>query len=127
MPVDEHSSANHSHQVLVDVKTLNDIVSKGGLPIPDMVKIVPEGFNLKILPGASDLFGKTDVFLVEAVVFRVDYQNTLGSNSIVGRGMFRNCESQLYAFHKMFIAPGVTATALHCLKFTLPAVGHAYM
>ena len=43
-------------------KRLNDIVSNGGLPIPVIVKIDPEGFDLKVLPGASDLSGKIDVF-----------------------------------------------------------------
>jgi hypothetical protein len=43
-------------------KKLNDILSKGGLPIPVIVKIDPESFDLKVLPGASDLFGKTDIF-----------------------------------------------------------------
>jgi hypothetical protein len=43
-------------------KKVNDIGSKGGLPIADIVKIDPKGFNLKVLPGFSDLFGNTDVF-----------------------------------------------------------------
>jgi hypothetical protein len=43
-------------------KKLNGIASNGGLPIPDIVKFDPEDFDLKVLPGASDLFGKTDVF-----------------------------------------------------------------
>jgi hypothetical protein len=34
-----------------------------------MVKIDAEGFDLKVLAGASELLGKTDIFLVEAVVW----------------------------------------------------------
>ena len=33
-----------------------------------MVKIDAEGPDSKVLAGASDLFGKTDIFLVEAVL-----------------------------------------------------------
>src|SRR5215831_7278348 len=36
-----------------------------------MVKIDAEGFDLKVLAGASDLLAKTDIFLVEAVVWGV--------------------------------------------------------
>lgn len=62
-------------RVSVRVRTLNEIVCKSGLPVPDMVKIDAEGFDLKVLTGASGLFGKTDVFLVEATVCCTDYQN----------------------------------------------------
>ena len=43
-----------------------------------MVKIDAEGLDLRVLAGASDLLGKTDVFLVEAVVCACDrdYENT---------------------------------------------------
>jgi FkbM family methyltransferase len=53
-------------QVTAPVKTINEIVSSSGAPLPGMVKIDAEGFDLKALSGASDLFGKTDIFLVEA-------------------------------------------------------------
>ncbi len=55
-------------RVPVEVKTLNEIVAASGLPFPEMVKIDAEGFDLKVLAGASELFGKTEVFLVEAAV-----------------------------------------------------------
>ena len=55
-------------RVSVEVKTLNEIVAASGLPFPEMVKIDAEGFDLKVLAGASELFGKTEVFLVEAAV-----------------------------------------------------------
>ena len=63
-------------QKAVDVMTLNEIAAGGDLP--DMVKIDAEGLDLRVLAGASDLLGKTDVFLVEAVVCACDrdYENT---------------------------------------------------
>ena len=54
-------------QRAIDVMTLNEIAAAGG-DLPDMVKIDAEGLDLKVLAGASDLLGRTDVFLVEAVV-----------------------------------------------------------
>jgi FkbM family methyltransferase len=64
-------------RVSVQVRTLNEIVGNSGLPMPDMVKIDAEGFDLKVLAGASELFGQTDIFLVEATVCCTDYQNTV--------------------------------------------------
>jgi FkbM family methyltransferase len=63
-------------RVEVPVKTLNEIVASSGLPVPDMVKIDAEGFDLKALSGASDLFGKTDIFLAEVSVGQRDFENT---------------------------------------------------
>jgi methyltransferase FkbM-like protein len=65
-----------SQLVTVAVKTLDEIVSSGGAGIPDMVKIDAEGFDLKVLPGASTLLGKTDVFLAEADVCG-NYENSV--------------------------------------------------
>jgi hypothetical protein len=48
--------------------TLNELVASGNGPLADMVKIDAEGFDLKVLAGASNLIGKTDIFLVEAMV-----------------------------------------------------------
>lgn len=65
-------------QITVAVKTLNEIVSSNNAPSPDMVKIDAEGFDLKVLSGASDLFGKTDIFLVEAAICpAIHFDNTI--------------------------------------------------
>ena len=64
-------------QVSIPVRTLNEIVASSGTPAPELVKIDAEGFDLKVLAGASDLFGKTDVFLIEAVVCDPLYENTI--------------------------------------------------
>jgi FkbM family methyltransferase len=61
---------------MVELRTLNEIASAQQWPVPEMVKIDAEGFDLKVLAGASDLFGKTEIFLVEAAV-RGNYENTI--------------------------------------------------
>ncbi len=60
----------------IPLRTLNEIVTSSGLPIPAMVKIDAEGLDLKVLAGASELFGKTDIFLVEASIGQPYFANT---------------------------------------------------
>jgi FkbM family methyltransferase len=71
---DPHAAG--AQQILVPVKTLNEIAASSAAPFPDMVKIDAEGFDLKVLAGASDLFGKTDFFLAEACICSHDGENT---------------------------------------------------
>ncbi len=54
-------------QIRVEVRTLNDI-ARSRNAWPDLVKIDAEGLDLKVLDGATDLLGRTSVFLVEAAV-----------------------------------------------------------
>lgn len=63
---DRHGHSAGSNFTTVQAKSLDEIVSSVG--IPDLVKIDAEGFDLKVLQGASSLFGKTDIFLAEAEV-----------------------------------------------------------
>ncbi len=62
-------------QTAIPVKTVNEIAASAGGDLPDMVKIDAEGLDLKVLAGASELMGKTDVFLVEAMVC-AGYENS---------------------------------------------------
>lgn len=55
-------------QIEIPVKTLNAIVQENGNTIPDIVKIDAEGIDIDVLDGASNLFGKTEIFLVEASI-----------------------------------------------------------
>lgn len=71
-PKDNSSSlvcaGNAAQQVAMRVITLNELLSFNDAPPPDLLKIDAEGFDLKVLAGASDLLGKTDVILAEAMV-----------------------------------------------------------
>jgi len=68
--VDRHDNPTAQH-ITVPMITLNQLVASSDAGLPEMVKIDAEGFDLKVLAGASDLLGKTDIFLVEAVVWGV--------------------------------------------------------
>jgi FkbM family methyltransferase len=63
-------------QTNVEIKTLNQIAATAGAPLPELVKIDAEGFDLRVLAGASELLGKTDIFLVEAAVC-CGYENSV--------------------------------------------------
>lgn len=68
LPPDNDPQTRLASENMVPVETLDAILSKYSLPIPDMVKIDAEGFDLKAMQGASSLIGETDVFLLEAGV-----------------------------------------------------------
>ncbi len=61
-------------QIEVPIVTLNSFLIEKKLPSPDIIKIDAEGLDLEVLKGASEFFGSTELFLVEAAVVndRVD-------------------------------------------------------
>jgi FkbM family methyltransferase len=84
-PTSDVAMAAGMRQIEVPMITLSEIVAKGDAPFPDMVKIDAEGFDLKVLAGAHELIGKTDIFLLEATVCamatisRQEFENTLAN------------------------------------------------
>lgn len=64
-------------QIEVPIKTLNSIIKENHLSYPDIVKIDAEGLDLEVIDGASNLFGKTEVFIVEAGIQNKLYKNSL--------------------------------------------------
>jgi FkbM family methyltransferase len=66
-----------ARRISVRVVTLNEIVSAASAPPPELVKIDAEGFDLKVLAGASDLLGKTEIFFVEVTICSTSYENTI--------------------------------------------------
>jgi FkbM family methyltransferase len=80
-PTPEAAKAARMRQIEVPVTTLNEIIRTSDAPFPDMVKIDAEGFDLRVLAGASELVGKTDIFLLEATICAKisghDFENTL--------------------------------------------------
>lgn len=64
-------------QIDVPVVTLNSLIEKETeFPFPDIVKIDAEGLDLEVLKGANSLFGKTEVFMVEAGVVHKGFENS---------------------------------------------------
>jgi FkbM family methyltransferase len=73
---EKEALASGAQQIPMQVTTLNELVASSTAPPPDLVKIDAEGFDLKVLAGASNLVGKTDIFLAEAMVCG-PYENSL--------------------------------------------------
>ncbi len=63
-------------QIEIPVVTLNSLLSSIDLPIPDIIKIDAEGLDIEVLKGASDFFGKTEIFMVEAGVVNKIFDNS---------------------------------------------------
>jgi FkbM family methyltransferase len=64
-------------EIPIPVITLDGIVSAASAPPPEIVKIDAEGYDLKVLAGASDLLGKTDIFFVEVTICCGGHENTI--------------------------------------------------
>jgi FkbM family methyltransferase len=67
-----------SQQRSVEVLSLDDLLVRYKLPVPELVKIDAEGFDLKVLQGAKTLLGKTEVILLEASVL-CPYENSVAA------------------------------------------------
>jgi len=67
---------NAVRQVDVQVRTLDEIRSAYSLPVPEILKIDAEGFDLKVLAGASDFVGTTEIILAEAAIAQLDLENS---------------------------------------------------
>jgi FkbM family methyltransferase len=74
---EEEAAKKGYKQIEIPVVTINDLVKKSNTPIPDIVKIDAEGLDLEVLAGATDLFGVTEIFMVEAGVVNKQFNNSL--------------------------------------------------
>ena len=66
-------------RVEVPVRTLNEIRTTFSLPAPNMLKIDAEGLDLKVLEGATDLVGHTEIVLAEGSIGQLDFENKAGA------------------------------------------------
>jgi FkbM family methyltransferase len=75
---EEEANIAGFQQIEIPIITLNEIVKqKKDFPFPDLVKIDAEGLDIEVLEGASELMGKTEIFLVEAAIFQKKFDNDL--------------------------------------------------
>ena len=109
----EAAKAAEMRQIDVPVTTLNEIVRMGDAPLPDLVKIDAEGFDLRVLAGASELVGKTDIFVLEATICAPDNENTLG-NVIQTMTLF---DYRIFDIHQLFHDPKSGVLALCDVAF----------
>lgn len=62
----------------IPMRTLNEIRTTFSLPAPNMLKIDAEGLDLKVLEGATDLLGRTEIVLAEGSIGQLDFENKAG-------------------------------------------------
>lgn len=53
----------------VPVVTIDSLIQQHDVPIPDLVKLDVEGFELEVLTAATKCFGNTEVFILEVAFF----------------------------------------------------------
>lgn len=79
-------------QLNIPIKRLNTIIKENNYPTPDLIKIDAEGLDLEVIEGASDFYGKTEIFLVEATVCCETYKNSI--TKVIA--LMDQCGYQLY-------------------------------
>lgn len=100
-PTPEAAQANGMRQVEIPVTTLNEVVRSGDAPSPDIVKIDAEGFDLRVLAGASELVGKTDIFLLEAAICGDLMTRTTGSGKVFENSLAKVIETMADAGYRI--------------------------
>jgi FkbM family methyltransferase len=73
---EEEAKSGGFKQIELPVVTLNDLLANSNLPTPDIIKIDAEGLDIEVLRGASNFFGKTEIFMVEAGVAIKTFDNS---------------------------------------------------
>lgn len=72
----EEAKSAGFEQIEIPVVTLNGLLSNSALPVPDIIKIDAEGLDIEVLKGATNFFGKTEIFMVEAGVVNKSFDNS---------------------------------------------------
>lgn len=72
----EEAKAAGFEQIEIPVVTLNNLLANSDFPVPDIIKIDAEGLDIAVLKGASNFFGITEIFMVEAGVVNKIFDNS---------------------------------------------------
>ncbi|MEP7146503.1 MAG: FkbM family methyltransferase [bacterium] len=66
----------------IKIITLDSLVTKNEIKIPELVKLDVQGFELEALKGAGSFFGVTEIFILEISLFKF-YRNTPTFSEVV--------------------------------------------
>jgi FkbM family methyltransferase len=69
LPEESENLKTDNKQRAIDIITIDGIIQSGKFAVPELVKLDIQGFELEALKGASGLFGKTEVFILEVSLF----------------------------------------------------------
>ncbi|MDZ4712588.1 MAG: FkbM family methyltransferase [bacterium] len=67
----------------IPIITIDSLIEKGEIEIPEIVKLDIQGFELEALKGAKHLFGKTEVFILETSLFEYTKGTPLFSEVVI--------------------------------------------
>ncbi len=73
----EEAELNGYKQIEVPVVTINGLLKNSTSPVPDIIKIDAEGLDIEVVKGASDYYGRTEIFMVEAGVMAPVFGNSV--------------------------------------------------
>jgi FkbM family methyltransferase len=69
-PTESEAKEYSKERRIVPVRTIDSILAESDLPLPELVKMDIQGFELEALQGANTLLGKTELFILEVSFFR---------------------------------------------------------
>jgi FkbM family methyltransferase len=69
LPAPDPALLRAGRQRTVDIVTIDALLESRGLAAPGLVKLDVQGFELEALKGAPSLFGKTELFVLEASLY----------------------------------------------------------
>ncbi|GAP97598.1 FkbM family methyltransferase [Leptolyngbya sp. NIES-2104] len=69
LPASEAELQQSGKQRTVEIVTIDDLLNAGKLSIPEIVKLDIQGFELEALKGATQIFGRTEVLILEVSLF----------------------------------------------------------
>ena len=72
IPDENKTLREKGKQRSIKVVRIDDLIADKQLPIPDLIKLDIQGFELEALKGASSTFGVTEVYILEVSLFRFD-------------------------------------------------------
>lgn len=70
IPTETEAKEYGKKRRVVPIRTIDSILSDSDLPLPDLVKMDIQGFELEALHGAATLLGRTELFILEVAFFK---------------------------------------------------------
>ncbi len=73
---------NKNQQREVNIITVDSLIESNQIPIPDLIKIDVQGFEMEVLKGSSKVFGHTEAFIIEVSFFEFMSETPLFSEIV---------------------------------------------